>query len=185
MLVRYIDHDGISLLVDENGLKRQFSGHYLPDFPDEELFTASVAANLHKTLCDLIASGAGAVWGTHQCDGVSAEIVVGAASPELLAAHGDKSSVEAGVLEVTGPVAVVGWDAFTTIADYGRGALEGSLIPIETFEVPVGRYRVLVHRPFADTDGAFSQTATFVVELHPTSDDLVTPTKTPGADGWF
>lgn len=185
MQVAYQDTDGLSMLVDANASKKRYANHYMPDYPESEQFTASVAANVRKSVVGLTADGVAVAWGTHQCSAVRAEVVLGAAPPSLLETHGARSTLDAGVIEVTGPVAVIGWGAFTYVADYGRGAIDKGFAPAGSVDVPVGRYRVVVHRPFTAEDQAFDDTATFVIELHATDAPYATLEAIAGGDGWL
>lgn len=185
MLLDYEDSDGLSMLVDANSARARFANHYMPDYPESEQFTASVAANVRKTVLGLTTDGVAVAWGTHQCGAVRATIVVGAAPSALLEAHGARSALEVGVLVVSGPIAVVGWGAFTYVADYGRGAFDQGFAPAAMFDVPVGRYRVVVRRPFTAEQETFDGTATFVIELHATDAPLASLSSIAGADGWL
>jgi hypothetical protein len=183
LLVRYDDFDGISLIADRNALLTRYRDHDLATVKDEDLFTASVAANPTTTLVELANAGEVLSWGTHQSPGTCMAVV--SLTPfleEELAQNGVKSSLLVGCLELTGDLYVGGWHTFTYGCDYRHGELDCARV-----ELPPGRYRVVVHRPFrADEAGEGVEGPAFLILLERVeSRTCETLVEVPGADGWF
>lgn len=187
-LVPYDDHDGISLLADREALRARYRDHDLGKLSMTErvLGGASVATDPTRTLTTLLQAGEIACWGTHQAG--SECVAVLALEPftrQERDENGVRSTVEAGVLRLTGPLIVAAWHSFTYGCDYGHGVIEEAL----EVELPPGNYGVTVHRPYAadeDTSPDEHARIPYLIELARLPDDVrATASSIPGGDGWL
>lgn len=183
-LVRYDDFDGISLVADRNALLTRYRDHDLNTVSDDDIFTASVAANPTTTLVELANAREVASWGTHQAPGTcTAVLSFTPFTEEELAQNGVKSSLFVGCLALTGELFVGGWHSFTYGCDYRHGEIECPRVAL-----PEGLYRVTVHRPFrADEERESVEETVFLIHLERVGathacEELV---EVPGADGWL
>ena len=183
-MVRYQDFDGISLLACRNALLTRYREHDLNLVGDNDIFTASVAANPTRTLTQLANAREVAAWGTHQAPGECLAVLSFTPfTEEELADNGMKSTLDAGCIALTGEIYVGAWHAFTYGADYAHGELACPRVTL-----PEGTYRVTVHRPFrADQERESLEGTTFLIHLERTDAEHVSApfAEVPGADGWL
>ncbi len=183
-MVPYEDFDGISLIACRNALLTRYRDHDLNLVSDNDIFTASVAANPTKTLTQLMSAREVAAWGTQQAPGACLAVLSFTPfTEEELADNDIKSTLDAGCITLTGELYVGAWHTFTYGADYAHGELACPRVTL-----PEGTYRVTVHRPFRkDEERESLEGTTFLIHLERTDAEHVSASveEVPGADGWL
>jgi hypothetical protein len=182
IVVPYDDFDGISLLADHASLVARYADHDLRKA--EDIFTASVAANPVATLTALATAGEVLAWGTHQSPGACfAVLSLTPFSQQERDENGMRSSLDVGVIRLSGPLSVAAWHSFTYGCDYRHGEIECPRV-----DLPLGTYRVTVHRPFGsgeDPKGLDAPMIFLVSFARADESERVPSSAVPGADGWF